>query len=140
MQIQDTVWGRNPATLEEAKHLAATLTNNHVKAGTLTRKGEKKTVAKDTPQPAVEIETEASTNGRRKVRNFAIDATVPPNKKQYNGNQPKCDTCLYHHPTQVPCRHCTNCQRYGHLADACRIPATNALYAPNNPARDPPAT
>ena len=38
MQIQDTVWGRNPATLEEAKRLAATLTDNHVKNGTLDRK------------------------------------------------------------------------------------------------------
>ncbi|KAI3799826.1 hypothetical protein L1987_35130 [Smallanthus sonchifolius] len=33
MQIQDTVLGSNPATLEEAIRLAATLSENHVKAG-----------------------------------------------------------------------------------------------------------
>jgi hypothetical protein len=38
MQIQDTVWGRDPSTLEDAISLAATLTDNHVRAGTLTRK------------------------------------------------------------------------------------------------------
>ncbi|KAI3717514.1 hypothetical protein L1987_69186 [Smallanthus sonchifolius] len=32
-QIQDTVLGRNPATLEDAIRLSATLTDNHVKAG-----------------------------------------------------------------------------------------------------------
>ncbi|KAI3814155.1 hypothetical protein L1987_18902 [Smallanthus sonchifolius] len=41
-QIQDTVLGRNPATLEDAIRLSATLTDNHVKAGTLTKKGTKK--------------------------------------------------------------------------------------------------
>ncbi|KAI3813853.1 hypothetical protein L1987_18588 [Smallanthus sonchifolius] len=33
MKIQDTVLGRNPATLEDAIRLSATLTDNHVKAG-----------------------------------------------------------------------------------------------------------
>ncbi|KAI3732725.1 hypothetical protein L1987_63932 [Smallanthus sonchifolius] len=32
MKIQDTVLGRNPATLEDAIRLSATLTDNHVKA------------------------------------------------------------------------------------------------------------
>ncbi|KAI7731353.1 hypothetical protein M8C21_006737, partial [Ambrosia artemisiifolia] len=69
----------------------------------------------DTPQPAIEIKTESSTNGRRKARNFAIDATPPPNKKPYTGPHPLCNTCKYHHPTQVPCRQCTNCQRKSHI-------------------------
>ncbi|KAI3802209.1 hypothetical protein L1987_30339 [Smallanthus sonchifolius] len=41
-QIQDTVLGINPATLENAIRLSAILTDNYVKAGTLTRKGTKK--------------------------------------------------------------------------------------------------
>ncbi|KAI3776587.1 hypothetical protein L1987_46373 [Smallanthus sonchifolius] len=57
-QIQDTVLGRNPATLEDAIRLSATLTDNHVKAGTLTRKGTKK--APDTTTPSVHIK-EAKT-------------------------------------------------------------------------------
>ena len=46
MQIQDTVYGSNPKTLEAAIRLSATLTDNHVKAGTLTRKEFKKTDTK----------------------------------------------------------------------------------------------
>ncbi|KAI3814209.1 hypothetical protein L1987_18957 [Smallanthus sonchifolius] len=49
MKIQDTVLGRNPTTLEDAIRLATTLTDNHVKAGTLTRKGAKKINDKATP-------------------------------------------------------------------------------------------
>ncbi|KAI3829671.1 hypothetical protein L1987_03799 [Smallanthus sonchifolius] len=48
-QIQDTVLGRNPATLEDAIRLSATLTDNHVKARTLTKKGTKKVSDTATP-------------------------------------------------------------------------------------------
>ncbi|KAI3786518.1 hypothetical protein L1987_40260 [Smallanthus sonchifolius] len=48
-QIQDTVLGRNPATLEDAIRLSATLTDNHVKAGTLAKKGTKKVSDTATP-------------------------------------------------------------------------------------------
>ncbi|KAI3742441.1 hypothetical protein L1987_60123 [Smallanthus sonchifolius] len=50
-QIQDTVLGRIPATLEDAIRLSATLADNHVKAGTLTRKGTKKVSDTITPLP-----------------------------------------------------------------------------------------
>ena len=49
MPIQDTVLGSNPSTLEDAIRLAATLTDNHVKAGTLTRKGTKRNEPMSTP-------------------------------------------------------------------------------------------
>lgn len=51
MQIQDTVLGRNPTMLEDAIRLAATLSDNHVKAGTLTRKGDKKNPDKAPVEP-----------------------------------------------------------------------------------------
>ena len=44
MQIQDTVLGSNPTSLEQTIQLAATLSDNHVKAGTLTKKGGKKSI------------------------------------------------------------------------------------------------
>ncbi|KAI3754607.1 hypothetical protein L1987_54394 [Smallanthus sonchifolius] len=73
MQIQDTVLGSNPATLEEAIRLAATLSDNHVKAGTLSKKGAKKAIEKAATEPTKETKAESSFNGKkRKGRNFAI--------------------------------------------------------------------
>ncbi|KAI3732746.1 hypothetical protein L1987_63954 [Smallanthus sonchifolius] len=73
-QIQDTVLGRNPATLEDAIRLSATLTDNHVKAGTLTKKGTKKVSDAITPPTHnKEATTEPSRNNRkRKTRNYAV--------------------------------------------------------------------
>ncbi|KAI3808107.1 hypothetical protein L1987_24050 [Smallanthus sonchifolius] len=126
-QIQDTVLGRNPATLEDAIRLAATLTDNHVKAGTLTKKGSKKVSETLTPPTHnKEATTEPSrSNRKRKVRNFAVvTPAVPvnqaapmvqmPAKKPYVGIYPLCATCNFHHPQNIPCRLCTYCGRYGH--------------------------
>ncbi|KAI3815900.1 hypothetical protein L1987_15583 [Smallanthus sonchifolius] len=43
-EIHDAVLGSKPATLEEAIYLVAALTDNHVKAGTLSKKDAKKTL------------------------------------------------------------------------------------------------
>ncbi|KAI3717465.1 hypothetical protein L1987_69102 [Smallanthus sonchifolius] len=135
-QIQDTVLERNPATLEDAIRLSANLTDNHVKAGTLTRKGTKK--APDTTTPPVHIK-EAKTepyhnNRKRKARNFAVvTPAMPVNqfapmaqapvKKPYVGTYPLCATCNYHHPQTIPCRLCTHCGKYGHTVNVCRAKA-----------------
>ncbi|KAI3712434.1 hypothetical protein L1987_70990 [Smallanthus sonchifolius] len=131
-QIQDTVLGRNPATLEDAIRLSATLTDNHVKAGTLTKKGTKK--VSDTITPPThnkEAATEPSRNNRkRKTRNYVvvtpaipINQAAPmvqaPAKKPYVGIYPLCATCNYHHPQGIPCRLCTYCEKYGHTVNVC---------------------
>lgn len=109
MQIQDTVWGRNPTTLEDAIRLAATLTDNHVKAGTLTRKDSKKTdkAPTETPaNPSSEAKTESSSKDKKKRKlnhqNFALTTpatplnqvapTTQPNKRLYTGPFPLCNT------------------------------------------------
>ncbi|KAD3337196.1 hypothetical protein E3N88_32716 [Mikania micrantha] len=138
MQIQDTCYGSKPTTLEDAIRLAATLTDNHVRAGTLTRKGVKKVEAKSTnDEPSKEVKAESPNgpkfnNRKRKANNFALTTsatpTVPVNQqpsakqtnKSYVGEHPLCITCRYHHATNRPCRVCTNCKRYGHLANYCR--------------------
>ncbi|KAI3814167.1 hypothetical protein L1987_18914 [Smallanthus sonchifolius] len=132
-QIQDTVLGRNPATLEDAIRLSATLTDNHVKAGTLTKKGTKK--VSDTITPPThnkETTTEPSRNNRkRKTRNYVVvtpaipvNQTVPmvqaPAKKPYVGIYPLCAICNYHHPQGIPCRLCTYCGKYGHTVNVCK--------------------
>ncbi|KAI3712441.1 hypothetical protein L1987_70997 [Smallanthus sonchifolius] len=134
---------RNPATLEDAIRLSATLTDNHVKAGTLTKKGTKKVSETVTPPTHnKESTTEPSRNNRkRKVRNFAVvTPAVPvnqaapmvqaPAKKPYVGIYPLCATCNYHHPQNIPCRLCTYCGRYGHTVSVCR---TKALAGQVNP-------
>ncbi|KAI3732801.1 hypothetical protein L1987_64010 [Smallanthus sonchifolius] len=105
-QIQDTVLGRNPATREGAIRLSATLTDNHVKAGTLTRKGTKKVPNTTTPPTHIkEATTEPSRNNKkRKARNYAmvtpgipVNQTAPmvqtPGKKPYVGIYPLFNVC-----------------------------------------------
>ncbi|KAI3828867.1 hypothetical protein L1987_02977 [Smallanthus sonchifolius] len=150
-QIQDTVVGGNPATLEDAIRLSATLTDNHVKAGTLTRKGAKK-VSDTTTTPAhvKEFQTEPYRNTRkRKVKNCAVitpaapvNQVTPmaqnPAKKPYGGSHPLCNTCNYHHPPGIPCRLCNHCGKHGHTANICRAKAlanqTNPANQANNQA------
>ncbi|KAI3821419.1 hypothetical protein L1987_08987 [Smallanthus sonchifolius] len=144
-QIQDTVLGRNPATLEDAIRLSATLTDNHVKAGTLTRKGTKK--VPDTTTPPIhnkEATTEPSHNNKkRKARNYAmVTPAIPvnqvapmvqtPAKKPYVGIYPLCATCNYHHLQNIPCRLCTHCGKYGHTVNVCRAKALAGQVNPPN--------
>ncbi|KAI3694693.1 hypothetical protein L1987_77662 [Smallanthus sonchifolius] len=121
MKIQDTVLGRNPATLEDAIHLAATLTDNHVKVGTLIRKGAKK-VTDPTASFVPSQEGKPKPPHSNKKRNFAVITPAVPinqvaplaqnhNKKPYAGNNPLCNTCNYHHFPNMPCRLCANCGR-----------------------------
>ncbi|KAI3810891.1 hypothetical protein L1987_20522 [Smallanthus sonchifolius] len=143
-QIQDTVVRGNPATLEDAIRLSATLTDNHVKAGTLTRKGAKKVPDTTTPPTHVkEVQTEAYRNTRkRKVKNCAVitpaapvNEVAPmaqnPAKKPYGGSHPLCNACNYHHPPSIPCRLCNHCGKHGHTANICRA---KALANQTNPA------
>ncbi|KAI3814357.1 hypothetical protein L1987_19110 [Smallanthus sonchifolius] len=144
-QIQDTVLGRNPATLEDAIRLSATLTDNHVKAGTLTRKGTKK--GPDTTTPPVHIKEattkSSSNNKKRKARNYAmVTPAIPvnqvapmvqaPTKKPHVGIYPLCATCNNHHLQNIPCRLCTHCGKYGHTVNVCRAKALAGQVNPPN--------
>ncbi|KAI3762560.1 hypothetical protein L1987_52991 [Smallanthus sonchifolius] len=118
---------------------------NHVKAGTLTKKGSKKFSEIVTPPTHnKEATTVPSRNNRkRKVRNFAVvTPTIPviqaapmvqtPVKKTYGGIYPLCATCNYHHPQSIPCRLCTYCGRYGHTVSVCRTKAPTGQVNPPN--------
>ncbi|KAI3807784.1 hypothetical protein L1987_23718 [Smallanthus sonchifolius] len=137
--------GEIPQTLEDAIRLSATLTDNHVKAGTLTRKGTEK--VPDTTTPPVHIKeatTEPSRNNKkRKARNYAmvtlailVNQVAPmvqaPAKKPYVGIYPLCATCNYHHLQNIPCRLCTHCGKYGHNVNVCRAKALAGQVNPPN--------
>ncbi|KAI3742315.1 hypothetical protein L1987_59995 [Smallanthus sonchifolius] len=130
MKIHDTVLEKNPTTLEDDVRLAATLTDNHVKAGTLTRKDVKKFTSPTTSsEPSKEDKPKPPHNNKK--RNFAVVTPAVPinqvaplvqnqNKKPYVGNNPLCNTCNYHHFPNMPCRLCANCGRYSHVANTCQ--------------------
>ncbi|KAK1424225.1 hypothetical protein QVD17_19546 [Tagetes erecta] len=155
MQIQDTVWGSNPTTLEDTIRLAAQLTDNHVKNGTLIKKGGKKNSDISTSKSDQEDESEYPSK-KRKTKALTYAAVTPavpvsqvapmfqqapigqvPTKKPYTGPHPQCNTCKYHHAAHHPCRQCTNCGHYGHTFNLCR----SAPKAPVNPIviQPPPA-
>ncbi|KAI3795185.1 hypothetical protein L1987_37834 [Smallanthus sonchifolius] len=132
-------------TLEDAIRLSATLTDNHVKAGTLTKKGTKKVSNTITPPTHnKEATTEPSRNNRkRKTRNYAVvtpaihvNQAAPmiqaPAKKPYVGIYPLCATFNYHHPQSIPSRLCTYCRRYGHTVNVCRARALAGQVNPPN--------
>ncbi|KAI3810611.1 hypothetical protein L1987_20232 [Smallanthus sonchifolius] len=62
-----------------------------------------------------------------------------PQKKPYGGSYPLCNTCQYHHPNNLPCRKCTSCGKFGHLATLCRNPQQPQNTQAPPPNRNPPA-
>nr|GEW06256.1 hypothetical protein [Tanacetum cinerariifolium] len=42
-------------------------------------------------------------------------------RKKYTGTTPKCPNCNNYHQPEVPCRLCTNYNRFGHIAKDCRV-------------------
>ncbi|KAI3798403.1 hypothetical protein L1987_33678 [Smallanthus sonchifolius] len=112
-QIQDIVLRRNPATLEDAIHLSATLTDNHVKAGTLTRKGTKKVPDTTTPPTHIkEDTTEPSRNNKkRKARNYAMVTPAIPVNQAAPMSQSTCRPSQPTKPNQPPSGK-SRCSRY----------------------------
>ncbi|XP_076935365.1 uncharacterized protein LOC143601992 [Bidens hawaiensis] len=95
-EIQDSVLSSSPKELDDAINLAATLTDNNVKAGTLTMKGSKKNPEKSPPEPREtkpELSKHAYTNHINKRKHYALTQTQntqpqPSKKKTLHGNTP----------------------------------------------------
>ncbi|KAD7117294.1 hypothetical protein E3N88_04562 [Mikania micrantha] len=126
MVIQDSVLSSNPATVADAIRLASTLTDNHVKDGTLTRKGSKKEKDQSKgPKEAPKEETKAGSsssskkNRKRKAGHMNFDVThatplqqfgpvntnAQANKKAYTGPFPMCaNWCQRFKSTPLMCK------------------------------------
>ncbi|KAD5802577.1 hypothetical protein E3N88_13937 [Mikania micrantha] len=129
--IRGNVMGSNPTTLEMAIHLSATLTEEYVKAGVLTRKGYKRAQIEEVKKPE---QYQHKKKKQKIIKNFAamtvaalIQATpitVVPQptmvRKPHTGPYPLCTKCQYNHLPTIPCRKCLKCGRFGHLASTCR--------------------
>ncbi|GJZ29952.1 putative reverse transcriptase domain-containing protein [Tanacetum coccineum] len=55
----------------------------------------------------------------------AFATTANPIRREYMGTTPKCTTCNFHHPPEMPCRACFNCNCPGHFAKDCRVVPRN---------------
>ncbi|GJX42566.1 reverse transcriptase domain-containing protein [Tanacetum coccineum] len=53
------------------------------------------------------------------------NAFANPVKRENMGTAPKCTTCNFHHPPEMPCRTCFNCNHLGHFAKDCRVVPRN---------------
>ncbi|KAD4982080.1 hypothetical protein E3N88_18751 [Mikania micrantha] len=131
--IRGTVMGSNPTTLEAAIHLGATLTEEYVKAGVLTRKGYKRAQIEKGKKPE-QNQPKKKKQKQRMIKNYAaLTAATPVQatpvtampqpataRKPYTGPFPLCTKCQYHHLPTIPCRKCIKCGRFGHLDATCR--------------------
>jgi hypothetical protein len=127
-QIRNTMTGIPPYSIEEAIRRASAMTDDLVRAGTLTKSVEKKRDVGDTSK-------RRDFRADKRVRVGKVFATVETGQKAYIGQFPLCAACNYHHPPTSPCRACYNCQKFGHLAKNCksaRVPTAPLNVVPLN--------
>ncbi|GKD94859.1 putative reverse transcriptase domain-containing protein [Tanacetum coccineum] len=61
-------------------------------------------------------------NDNKRARTWrAFASTTNPVRREYTGAAPKCTNCNYHHLPEMPCRTCTNYNRFGHFAKDYRV-------------------
>ncbi|KAD7477432.1 hypothetical protein E3N88_00568 [Mikania micrantha] len=126
--IQSVVLASYPATLESAISLSAKLTKVMVKSGVLKDEAGK---AKETTSKKPEYHPKKK---QKVIKNYAAvtplrqapAAPINPATRGYGGEYPQCTNCKYHHPAGAQCRKCTNCGRYGHWVNKCRLAVNQA--------------
>ena len=119
-QIQGHVLASNPVTFDSAKRLAQRLIDHGVKQGTITAVSEPPKDIEDRRKPWDKRKGETmQENPKRQQLVTAHSVTIsttPTPTRSYNGNQPKCNRCNFHH--HGPCRemHCIRCNSKGHTS------------------------
>ncbi|GJS31777.1 reverse transcriptase domain-containing protein [Tanacetum coccineum] len=129
--IRAMVAATEPTTIQSVVLKAGMLTDEAIRNGALKKISEKRG---NNGEPSRDGNARDDNKRSRTGRAFAT--TTNPVRKEYTGNAPKCTNCNYHHQPEVPCRLCTNCNRFGHLAKDCRVGprVVNPLNARNSTA------
>ncbi|GKE25004.1 hypothetical protein Tco_1436516 [Tanacetum coccineum] len=116
LQIRAMVAATEITTIQSVVLKAGMLTDEAIRNEAL-KKVTKKRVNSGEPSRDgnVRDDNKRSKTGR------AFATITNPVRKEYTGVTLKCPNCNYHHQPEVPCRLCTNCNRFRHIAKDCRI-------------------
>ncbi|GJV73171.1 putative reverse transcriptase domain-containing protein, partial [Tanacetum coccineum] len=115
-QIRVMVAATKPTTIQSVVLKAGMLTDEAIRNGALKKITKKRG---NNREPSRDGNVRDDNKRSRTGREFAT--ITNPVRKEYTGTAPKCPNCNYHHQLEVPCRLCTNCNRFGHIAKDCRV-------------------
>ncbi|GKA47914.1 putative reverse transcriptase domain-containing protein [Tanacetum coccineum] len=116
LRIRVMVAATEPTTIQSDVLKARMITNEAIRNGALKKVTEKRG---NNGEPSRDRNARNDNKRSRTGRAFAtITNSV---RKEYTGMAPKCTNCNYQHQPEVPCRLCTNCNRFGHISKDCRV-------------------
>ncbi|GJV35268.1 putative reverse transcriptase domain-containing protein [Tanacetum coccineum] len=116
LRIRVMVAATEPTTIQSDVVKARMITNEAIRNGAL-----KKVTEKRGNNGELNRDGNARNDNKRSRTGRAFATNTNPVRKEYTGNAPKCTNCNYHHQPEVPCRLCTNCNRFGHISKDCRV-------------------
>ncbi|GJX46462.1 retrotransposon protein, putative, ty3-gypsy subclass [Tanacetum coccineum] len=96
--------------------IAGTLTDEALRNGSIKKNPEKR---RNRGEPSKD--RNGRDNNKRTRTGNAFATTTNPVRREYKGTTPKCTTCNFHHPPEIPCRTCFNYNRPGHFAKDYRV-------------------
>ncbi|GJX06904.1 putative reverse transcriptase domain-containing protein [Tanacetum coccineum] len=115
-QIRVMVAETEPTIIQSDVQKAVMQTDEAIRNGALKKKTKKRG---NNGEPSRDGNVRDDNKRSRTGRSFAtITNTV---RKEYIGTTPKCLNYNCHHQPEVPCRLCTNCNHFGHIAKDCRV-------------------
>ncbi|GKD77570.1 reverse transcriptase domain-containing protein [Tanacetum coccineum] len=100
--------------------IAGTLTDEALRNGSIKKNPEKRG---NRGEPSKD-KNGRDDNKRTRTRN-AFATTTNPVRRENMGAVPKCTTCIFHHPPEIPCRTCFNYNRPGNFAKDCTVVPRN---------------
>ncbi|GJS86732.1 putative reverse transcriptase domain-containing protein [Tanacetum coccineum] len=120
LQIRGMVAATDPKTIQKVMQIVGTLTDEVFRNGSIKKNPEKR---------GNKGEPSKDRNGRednkRTRTGNAFATTINPVRRENTGAVPKCTTYNTHHPPEVPCRVCFNCNCPRHFAKDCRVVPRN---------------
>ncbi|GKB37668.1 putative reverse transcriptase domain-containing protein [Tanacetum coccineum] len=105
-----------PTTIQSAVLKVGMLTDEAIRIGAL-----KKVIKKRGNNREPSRDGNARNDNKRSRTGRAFATTTNLVRKEYTGTIPKFPNCNYHHQPKVPCRLCTNYNRFRHITKDCRV-------------------
>ncbi|GKD03090.1 putative reverse transcriptase domain-containing protein, partial [Tanacetum coccineum] len=109
-----------PMTIQKAVQIAGTLTDEAIRNGSI-KKNPKKRGNGEEPSK----DKNGKDDNKRTKTGYAFPTTTNPIRRDHTSTAPKCTTCSFYHPPEVPYRTCFNCNHSGHLVKDCRVAPRN---------------